>query len=94
MLCGTPVVGFRIGGIAEMIMDGLTGYFAEKISPESLAGAIIKYQQNPNHFEAQQIAGHARSRYDITICVEKYLSLYRSLNEQPKAGHWVNQPVP
>lgn len=82
LLCGTPVVGFRIGGIAEMIVDGFNGYFAENQSPESLAGAIIKYQKNPEYFENQKIAAHAKAKYDIMICVEKYLSLYKSVNTQ------------
>lgn len=35
MACGTPVAGFAIGGIAEVIEDGVTGALAE---PEDIAG--------------------------------------------------------
>lgn len=40
MACGTPVVAFRVGGIPEMVQEGITGWLAEQISPESLALAI------------------------------------------------------
>lgn len=40
MACGTPCVGFNIGGIPEIINDGQTGIIASAISPWALAEAI------------------------------------------------------
>jgi glycosyltransferase involved in cell wall biosynthesis len=39
--CGTPVVGFDIGGIGEMIIDFQNGILAKTISSHGLAKAII-----------------------------------------------------
>src|SRR5690606_16357772 len=38
--CGTPSVGFRIGGVPEAITHGVTGLIADEVTPEALADAI------------------------------------------------------
>ena len=40
MACGTPVAGFRLGGLVDLIEDGVSGALAEPFEPESLADAI------------------------------------------------------
>jgi glycosyltransferase involved in cell wall biosynthesis len=37
LMCGTPVVGFRTGGIPDVISDGENGYICQSISPQALA---------------------------------------------------------
>lgn len=41
LACGTPVVAFSIGGLPELVQDGLTGRLAEPFSTESLAECIL-----------------------------------------------------
>lgn len=38
--CGTPVVGFKTGGLPDIVADRLTGALAEPFEPTSLAVAI------------------------------------------------------
>ena len=38
--CGTPVVGFRTGGLVDIVDDRVTGVLAEPFNPKSLAAAI------------------------------------------------------
>lgn len=38
--CGTPVVGFPVGGVPEMVRPGQTGWLAEDISGNSLSIAV------------------------------------------------------
>jgi glycosyltransferase involved in cell wall biosynthesis len=42
MLCGVPVVGSRVGGIPELVEDGVTGMLAESENPQQLAAAMKK----------------------------------------------------
>lgn len=43
MACGTPSIGFKIGGIPEIINDGKSGILANSVSSESLCEAIQRY---------------------------------------------------
>ncbi|WP_231597323.1 glycosyltransferase [Synechococcus sp. CBW1004] len=38
--CGLPVVGFRIGGLPDIVADGISGALAEPFDPASLASSI------------------------------------------------------
>jgi glycosyltransferase involved in cell wall biosynthesis len=46
MAAGVPVVGSRVGGIPEMVVDGETGLLAPPSAPEALADAIERVVQN------------------------------------------------
>ena len=37
MACGTPVIASRVGGLALLVKDGVTGYFVPAQDPEALA---------------------------------------------------------
>lgn len=40
--CGTPVVGFRCGGIPDMVREGITGWLASSIDSSSLSDTIAR----------------------------------------------------
>jgi glycosyltransferase involved in cell wall biosynthesis len=41
MAVGTPVVATRVGGLAEVVADGVTGALVEPGQPEALAKAVL-----------------------------------------------------
>jgi len=41
--CGKPVVATRVGGLADDVVDGKTGYLVSPADPEGLAEAIVKF---------------------------------------------------
>jgi hypothetical protein len=45
--CGTPSVGYPVGGKPEAIVDGLSGRLAKRATPESLAEAIDSLYRDP-----------------------------------------------
>ena len=45
--CGTPSVGFPVGGVPEAITHGVTGLVADEVSPEALARAIDTLYRDP-----------------------------------------------
>jgi glycosyltransferase involved in cell wall biosynthesis len=49
LACGTPVMAFKVGGIPEMISSGKTGFFAEKISSDSLSQELRKCLRQPEN---------------------------------------------
>ena len=42
MAVGTPVVATRVGGLAEVVDDGVTGLLVEPGRPEELAAAVVR----------------------------------------------------
>lgn len=75
--CGTPVVGFRIGGIPDMILHGKNGLLCDKINSEQL-GLTIKAALETS-FDKQWIRKDAVKRFDQSIQAKKYIQLYKSI---------------
>jgi glycosyltransferase involved in cell wall biosynthesis len=74
MACGTACVGFRVGGIPEMIVHKKTGYVAKAFDPADFAKGI-------NWCLSDEKAGaNARERavnlYDQTIVAQQHFAYY------------------
>jgi glycosyltransferase involved in cell wall biosynthesis len=46
MAAGLPIVGTAVGGIVDFLKPGETGFFCESGKPETVAQAIIKYEDD------------------------------------------------
>jgi glycosyltransferase involved in cell wall biosynthesis len=73
MACGTPCVGFNIGGIPEMIDHKLNGYVAEYQSTEDLTAGLIWTLANAPEQAARQ---KAESSYAEAIIAAKHVKSY------------------
>jgi glycosyltransferase involved in cell wall biosynthesis len=79
LMCGTPVIGFPVGGIAETIEDGVNGYLCDDISVNALEKTIKKYIENKNLFNPEQIALDARKKFSGDIQARAYIELYKQI---------------
>ncbi|WP_417915220.1 glycosyltransferase family 4 protein [Candidatus Electronema sp. JM] len=82
MSCGTPCVGFDIGGIPDMIDHKENGFIAEPFNTDSLAEGISWIlDQEEKHYK--KIRESARKKvletYSQIIIAEKYKSLYNKI---------------
>ena len=59
---GLPVIASRIGALAELIEDGVTGLLFESGSADDLAAKLKWAQQNPEHM--RQMGRNARKKYE------------------------------
>ncbi|MDR2763682.1 MAG: glycosyltransferase [Tannerella sp.] len=76
-LClGTPVLGANIGGIPELIEDGLNGMLFEPGNPEDLTEHILKMQQTA--FPYQTIARQALEKFSAEKHYEHLLAIYQN----------------
>ncbi len=81
MLMGKPVVGANGGGVPEMLENGNLGLLADPKNREELAGAILRFLDEPqlqvklgNNARARVAERHEEKR--VTLALEKeYLSL-------------------
>jgi len=79
MATGTPVVGSRVGGIPEMVQDGVTGFLVPPGDEEALAERlrwVLKYPR-----EAEAMGHRAREFARSFFSSEAYLAGYKRLFE-------------
>jgi len=75
--CGTPVIAYGRGGVTETVVDGETGIFFDKQTPESLNEAVERFQETASNFEPELIRKHAeqfgieRFRRELQELVER-----------------------
>lgn len=78
--CGTPVVGFDVGGNIDMIEHKNTGYLAKPFDATDLKEGIEWVLNNPNYDE---LCVNAREKvmreFDSVVVAGKYISLYKKV---------------
>lgn len=79
MACGLPSVGFDIGGVGEVIRDGLTGFLCPAFdAPQfvKLVERVVGDQSLGDHLSGQAHA-YAREHFSVSGMAEAYLALYQ-----------------
>lgn len=79
LMCGTPVIGFNIGGIPDMVENNVDGILCEKQDADSLLKGIITFFDNQDSFDRNKIREKAVKKYDEEVQAENYISLYKSI---------------
>ena len=78
LACGTPVIGFDVGGIAEMILEGVNGMVVAEISVQNLAQAIAQMADNIPNYDRSKIASDAFLKYNYTTLATEYVKIYHA----------------
>lgn len=80
LACGTPVIGFSIGGVPEMVTHQKTGYLAEVKNSLSLATGIYE-TLFLNKIEAYRVNARQKALdcYAEDVVAHKYMEVYKSL---------------
>lgn len=73
LCCGTPVVGFNVGGIPDMISHKVNGYLAKYKDAEDLSTGIMYCLENNIH-------GKLLPVFEPDNVIKKHLDLFGSLN--------------
>lgn len=78
MACGTPVVAFSVGGIPDLVEDGITGCLAAPADAASLAHAIGRVLGDSGMAARMGAAARdkAEREYALPVLVRRYLELY------------------
>lgn len=80
LACGTPVVGFRTGGIPEMVRHQSTGFIANQRSVEELAEGIdwVLFRSDYEQV-SRNAADFVHQNFSEKIIAKRYLSVYQDL---------------
>jgi glycosyltransferase involved in cell wall biosynthesis len=72
--CGTPALGYPVGGIPEAIVNGVTGYVARQCDPSELAELIARLYRHREELNRLAKLAPIQVRNEFS-----YYSVYRSM---------------
>src|SRR6202035_4038511 len=79
---GLPIVATNVGGNAEVVRDGVSGYLVPPSDPQRLALTLQKIEQMPTPVRATMgLAGRnfVVANYSISSVLDEWESIYRAL---------------
>ncbi|WP_337844906.1 glycosyltransferase [Thermus sp.] len=81
MASGRPVIATAVGGVPELIEDGVHGFLVPPRNPKAFAEAILRLARNPLLVRQMGQEGRKRAleRFDITQTAKAYGELYINL---------------
>jgi glycosyltransferase involved in cell wall biosynthesis len=81
MACGLPIVASWVGGLPDLVHDGVNGILIEPGKPEQLASALNKLAKDPDLRASMGKASYqlACEQYDIDQHVAQLVSIYKKL---------------
>jgi len=81
MAAGKPVVATHVGGVPELVRDGVTGFIVLPRDSEALAEKIIELLNNKDKAEKMGTTGRkfVREKFSLERMIQEYESLYLQL---------------
>jgi glycosyltransferase involved in cell wall biosynthesis len=77
MACGTPVVAFAVGGLPEIVRDGVSGFCVPRSDSVALAAAVAPLLANPDLHD--RLSEAARRLVLAEHALSRYASSYRDI---------------
>lgn len=81
MACGTPVLSFEVGGIPDMIKNGVTGYMAPPFDSEKFGDSVLRLVFNGQ--ERKRMSINCRrlieNKFKLRDQARSYLNLFQEL---------------
>ncbi|MDI6852731.1 MAG: glycosyltransferase [Deltaproteobacteria bacterium] len=83
MGAGLPVVASRVGGVKDVISDGINGRLIPAGDPQALAAAIVELSRRPDRRTAMGNAAQEtiKKRFSQEVMLQKLAELYQELAE-------------
>lgn len=81
MSYGLPVVVTRVGGNAEVVVDGVTGYLVQPRDVPEFVGRVVELLRNPDLRARMGQEGRRRveQQFQIRDVADRYLAIYSEL---------------
>jgi glycosyltransferase involved in cell wall biosynthesis len=84
MACGMAPVGTRIGGVVDLIQEGVNGILAEPGDSDGLAEGMLKLLRDKHLADAIALRSYEtiRDHYHLDSIVPRYRDLYQKLSDR------------
>jgi len=94
MACGLPVVATAVGGIPEVVQDGVNGALVPASDAQALANALAVYAADPARVGAHGAAArlNIERHYSVAAMVGAYTALYDRLGKRTNNLNEITQP--
>jgi glycosyltransferase involved in cell wall biosynthesis len=81
MAMGIPVIASRVGGLAELVMDGYSGFLCDALDTRQFAETILTLSKDPVRCEKLRSGArlHAGENFDIRKSVAAFSEAFREL---------------
>ncbi|MDC3413031.1 N-acetyl-alpha-D-glucosaminyl L-malate synthase BshA [Aquibacillus sp. 3ASR75-11] len=78
MACGVPGIGTKIGGIPEVIVDGVNGHLVELGDIDDVCSKAIKLLSNPDQWRqfSEAAIGYVHDHFNSKRILNEFLTLY------------------
>jgi glycosyltransferase involved in cell wall biosynthesis len=81
MAAGVPVLAAKVGGVPDLVQDGVNGIFCDPLDAASMRDGAAKLLENPKL--ASELAAtareQARARYHPLVIARRHLEIYREV---------------
>lgn len=87
MACGLPLVGTKVGGIPDLIDEGVNGYLVDPRAPQQIADAVAKLASDPETCHSFGRAARARVEREFSwhkIAQDTYAVYQRIVHTPPQ----------
>jgi glycosyltransferase involved in cell wall biosynthesis len=73
MACGTPVIAYRRGSVAEIVVDGLTGFIVDSFDELLVAAHRVEA------IDRAECRRHVEAHFSVERMADRYEAIYRRL---------------
>ncbi len=76
-MAGTPVACFEVGGLVDIVKDGINGYVIPKFDTQKMATTLDSFLRS-NTFNREHISIDAKNRFSEEAVVKCYITILRN----------------
>ena len=84
MAAKKPIVATSVGGVPEMIVDGINGYLVPPKDPVSMANSVLKLISDPDKAREMGLKGRqmVEKRFNMTTAISKLKNIYDLFSDE------------
>ena len=81
LLSGVPVIATKVGGLPDLVQEGISGRLVPPRNPQAIAAAMLASLQNPAETQRLAVTGHQMTRhlFDVERTASEVAKIYGKL---------------